>query len=135
MGKMPRSTQESLARFSPLTREWFAGTFVRAHPRAGTGLGGHRRRRQHAGHRPDRVGQDTGGVPVGLDGWARATRPAAAGTRVLYVSPLKALAVDVERNLRTPLTGIARIAERRDAAAGHQRRRASGDTPPIGGAS
>src|SRR3712207_7782480 len=26
--------------------------------------------------------------------------------RVLYVSPLKALAVDVERNLRSPLTGI-----------------------------
>src|SRR6185312_75471 len=26
--------------------------------------------------------------------------------RVLYVSPMKALAVDVERNLRSPLTGI-----------------------------
>src|SRR2546430_15589829 len=37
-------------------------------------------------------------------------RPARAGTRVLYVSPLKALAVDVERNLRTPLTGVARVA-------------------------
>src|SRR5262249_60418823 len=32
--------------------------------------------------------------------------------RVLYVSPLKALAVDVERNLRAPLAGIAQIAER-----------------------
>jgi ATP-dependent Lhr-like helicase len=31
--------------------------------------------------------------------------------RVLYVSPLKALAVDVERNLRAPLAGIARAAE------------------------
>lgn len=31
---------------------------------------------------------------------------------MLYVSPLKALAVDVERNLRTPLTGITRVAER-----------------------
>jgi ATP-dependent Lhr-like helicase len=30
--------------------------------------------------------------------------------RVLYVSPLKALAVDVERNLRSPLAGIARVA-------------------------
>lgn len=30
-----------------------------------------------------------------------------AGVRVLYVSPLKALAVDVERNLRSPLTGIS----------------------------
>ncbi len=34
--------------------------------------------------------------------------------RVLYVSPLKALAVDVERNLRAPLVGIANVA----AAAG-----------------
>src|SRR3981189_839447 len=38
-------------------------------------------------------------------------RPATAGTRVLYISPLKALAVDVERNLRTPLAGIGRVAE------------------------
>src|SRR6185312_15570663 len=28
------------------------------------------------------------------------------GTRVLYVSPLKALAYDIERNLRTPIRGI-----------------------------
>ncbi len=65
-------------------------------------------------------------------------RPAGAGTplasggpSVLYVSPLKALAVDVERNLRTPLTGITRIAERRglpapDISVGVR----SGDTPP-----
>ena len=35
-----------------------------------------------------------------------------ARCRVLYVSPLKALAVDVERNLRAPLVGVAREAER-----------------------
>ena len=34
--------------------------------------------------------------------------------RVLYVSPLKALAVDVERNLRAPVAGIARTAELQD---------------------
>jgi ATP-dependent helicase Lhr and Lhr-like helicase len=33
--------------------------------------------------------------------------------RILYVSPLKALAADVERNLRVPLAGIARAAEER----------------------
>jgi ATP-dependent Lhr-like helicase len=32
------------------------------------------------------------------------------GVRVLYVSPLKALAVDVERNLRVPLAGIRAVA-------------------------
>jgi ATP-dependent Lhr-like helicase len=35
------------------------------------------------------------------------------GTRIIYVSPLKALAVDVERNLRSPLAGIANMARRR----------------------
>ena len=35
------------------------------------------------------------------------------GCRIIYVSPLKALAVDVERNLRSPLTGIANMARRR----------------------
>ncbi len=34
------------------------------------------------------------------------------GCRVVYVSPLKALAVDVERNLRSPLAGIANMADR-----------------------
>ncbi|OOK67741.1 DEAD/DEAH box helicase family protein [Mycobacterium kansasii] len=55
-----------------------------------------------------------------------------AGTRVLYVSPLKALGVDVERNLRTPLAGLTRLAERRglpapDISVGVR----SGDTPPA----
>jgi ATP-dependent helicase Lhr and Lhr-like helicase len=39
--------------------------------------------------------------------------PKAQRCRVLYVSPLKALAVDVERNLRAPLAGIAQMAEER----------------------
>lgn len=33
-------------------------------------------------------------------------------TRVLYISPLKALGVDVERNLRSPLIGITQTAKR-----------------------
>jgi len=42
----------------------------------------------------------------------------ASGTRILYVSPLKALGADVERNLRAPLAGIAHTAKE------------SGQTPP-----
>ena len=38
------------------------------------------------------------------------------GCRIVYVSPLKALAVDVERNLRSPLAGIANMARRRGVA-------------------
>jgi len=39
-----------------------------------------------------------------------------AGVRVLYVSPLKALVHDIERNLRLPLAGLASLAERRGDA-------------------
>jgi ATP-dependent Lhr-like helicase len=39
--------------------------------------------------------------------------------RVIYISPLKALAIDVERNLRSPLAGIANVA-RRQGVAFHQ---------------
>ncbi len=38
------------------------------------------------------------------------------GCRVLYLSPLKALAADVERNLRSPLMGIANMAQREGVA-------------------
>jgi ATP-dependent helicase Lhr and Lhr-like helicase len=40
-------------------------------------------------------------------------------TRVLYVSPLRALAVDVEKNLRSPLAGIRHAAERRGSEPAH----------------
>ena len=50
--------------------------------------------------------------------------------RVLYISPLKALAVDVERNLRAPLAGISRLA-REEEIAHHAPEVAirTGDTP------
>ncbi|MEK6397983.1 MAG: DEAD/DEAH box helicase, partial [Terriglobus sp.] len=38
--------------------------------------------------------------------------PVPEGVRVIYISPLKALAVDVERNLRSPLQGITNMAQR-----------------------
>ena len=48
--------------------------------------------------------------------------PTGGRCRVLYVSPLKALAVDIERNLRAPLAGIANRAVARGDA-----------HPPAGG--
>src|SRR5271163_2933621 len=42
----------------------------------------------------------------------RTTPDAGCGCRVVYLSPLKALAADVERNLRSPLVGIANMAKR-----------------------
>ncbi|MGH3358865.1 MAG: DEAD/DEAH box helicase, partial [Nocardioidaceae bacterium] len=67
----------------------------------------------------DRLGTDDGDTPR-------------QGTRVLYISPLKALAVDVERNLRTPLTGSAQTARRLGTDAPDVRVGVrSGDTPPA----
>ena len=57
--------------------------------------------------------------------------------RVLYVSPLKALTYDVERNLRSPLAGIALAAERggvapiRGPREPATRRRPIGATSPV----
>ena len=51
---------------------------------------------------------------AGGSGAGPSTAERQKGTRILYVSPLKALAVDVERNLRSPLAGIANIARRRN---------------------
>jgi ATP-dependent Lhr-like helicase len=54
----------------------------------------------------------------------------AGGCRVLYVSPLKALTYDVERNLRAPLAGIAREAARLGVAVPDVRvATRTGDTP------
>ena len=52
--------------------------------------------------------------------------------RVLYISPIKALAVDVERNLRAPLVGIAQAAKRLGIEF-HEPQVAirTGDTPPA----
>ena len=49
--------------------------------------------------------------------------------RVLYVSPLKALAVDVERNLRAPIAGIANLAASRGEAHVPAALVRTGDTP------
>ena len=53
-----------------------------------------------------------------------------ARCRVLYLSPIKALAVDVERNLQAPLVGVSQIA-RRDSVDFHMPAVAirTGDTP------
>jgi ATP-dependent Lhr-like helicase len=55
--------------------------------------------------------------PAGDPGRDQKTAGAARkGCRIVYVSPLKALAVDVERNLRSPLAGMANMARRMGVA-------------------
>lgn len=46
-----------------------------------------------------------------IDRLSRLPEDAPPGVRVVYISPLKALVYDIERNLRAPLRGIERVAE------------------------
>ncbi|OCB52865.1 ATP-dependent helicase [Mycobacterium vulneris] len=103
---------DPLARFSALTREWFTAAFpapTAAQAQAWSAIA--------EGHNtlviaPTGSGKTLAAFLWAIDELARANAEPRSGTTVLYVSPLKALAVDVERNLRTPLTGITRVAER-----------------------
>ncbi len=53
----------------------------------------------------------------------------AGGTRILYISPLKALGADVERNLRAPLAGITRLSGNETGEPSITVGVRSGDTP------
>ncbi|WP_233434564.1 ATP-dependent helicase [Nocardia yamanashiensis] len=100
-------------RFSPATRAWFEGAFP-APTAAQLGAWESIAAEQHT-----LVVAPTGsGKTLSAFLWAidrLATREAVEGPRktsVLYISPLKALAVDVERNLRAPLVGVTQTAKR-----------------------
>ena len=77
-------------------------------------LAGDPGRPTHAHRRAHRLGQDARGVPLGhRRARSRAGTALPDETQVLYVSPLKALANDVQKNLERPL---AEIRERRSRA-------------------
>ena len=105
---------DPLARFAPATRDWFTGTFAAptaAQSQAWTAIAD--------GEHTLVIAPTGSGKTLAAFLWAidQAREAPTPGTRVLYISPLKALAIDVERNLRTPLAGISRIAERDGANA------------------
>ena len=121
----------ALSTFSPQTRGWFTSVFAEPTPA------------QEAAWRAISEGQHTlvvaptgSGKTLAAFLWAldrcASEPPADPATTVLYVSPLKALAVDVERNLRAPLAGI-RNAHERDGLTPPDISVAirSGDTPPA----
>ena len=115
----PPSPSEVLERFSPATRAWFDASF--AGPTAAqVGAWAAISRGEHTlVVAPTGSGKTLSAFLWAIDRILTDPRPQAAGTtgvpprcRVLYVSPLKALAVDVERNLRSPLVGIGHAAAR-----------------------
>ncbi len=100
--------------FSPATRGWFEGAFARATP-AQEGAWEAIRSGDHAlVVAPTGSGKTLAAFLWALDRLASTPPPAEPQRRcrVVYVSPMKALAVDVERNLRAPLTGLRHAAVR-----------------------
>jgi ATP-dependent Lhr-like helicase len=104
---------QQLSQFSPATRAWFSGAFESA-TRAQLGAWAAISQGDHTlVVAPTGSGKTLAAFLWSLDRLAAAPPPAAGRRcRVLYVSPLKALAVDVERNLRSPLAGIGQAAGR-----------------------
>src|SRR3712207_997241 len=92
---------DALAVFSEQTRTWFASNFDAPTPAQERGWpaiasGSHTLIQAPTGS----------GKTLAAFLWALDQAKPGAGTQVLYVSPLKALNYDVERNLRGPLAGI-----------------------------
>ncbi|MGZ4110679.1 MAG: DEAD/DEAH box helicase, partial [Actinomycetota bacterium] len=102
-----------LDRFSPAVRAWFEGAFAEPTPAQAEGWPA-----IAAGEHTLVLAPTGSGKTLAAFLWALDTLmtepppPAERRCRVLYVSPLRALAVDVEKNLRAPLTGIRLAAER-----------------------
>ncbi|RYF10157.1 MAG: DEAD/DEAH box helicase, partial [Deltaproteobacteria bacterium] len=100
-----------LSHFSPATRQWFGATFdqpTRIQTRGWATIA----ERQHALLlAPTGSGKTLAAFLWSIDRLLRLPVEAPAAVRVLYISPLKALVYDIERNLRAPLIGTLRAAQ------------------------
>ena len=99
--------------FSPATRDWFERAFA-----APTEVQGEGWPRIADGENtlliaPTGSGKTLAAFLYALDRLGRLDDDVEPGVRVVYVSPLKALVYDIERNLRAPLAGLRRAAEAR----------------------
>ncbi|GAA3617847.1 ATP-dependent helicase [Marihabitans asiaticum] len=108
------TSPDVLERFSPATRAWFESSFA-APTDAQQGAWSAISAGSHAlVVAPTGSGKTLSAFLWAIDRLISTPPPQEplARCRVLYISPLKALAVDVERNLRSPLVGIGHAATR-----------------------
>src|SRR4051794_17144126 len=94
---------DPLAVFSPRTRAWFDGTFAAPTPAQEAGWPAIAAGGPVLIQAPPGSGKT---LTAFLYGIARLNESPGQGLRLLYVSPLKALNYDIERNLRGPLAGL-----------------------------
>ncbi|HEU4737711.1 MAG TPA: DEAD/DEAH box helicase, partial [Solirubrobacterales bacterium] len=122
---------DPLAPFSAATRRWFEASFEGPTP-AQTGGWEAISSGEHALIcAPTGSGKTLASFLWGIDKLARA-KDLGTGVKLVYISPLKALSYDIERNLRAPLRGIgAEIAVGlRTGDTSQKERRAMAKTPP-----
>jgi ATP-dependent Lhr-like helicase len=103
-----------LAGFSEATRAWFDSAFAEPTPAQALAWQSIGKGDNTLVIAPTGSGKTLAAFLWAIDRLASEPAPADARRRcrVLYISPLKALAVDVERNLRSPLTGVRHAARR-----------------------
>ncbi len=106
----PPAQDDGLDLFHPITAEWFRSTFGSTTAPQREGWPAIARGDSTLILAPTGTGKTLTAFLWCLDRLMLRS-PATPGCKVLYLSPLKALAVDVERNLRAPLAGIAALAE------------------------
>ncbi|MFP5247010.1 MAG: DEAD/DEAH box helicase, partial [Thermoanaerobaculia bacterium] len=126
-----RKQPSALERFHPAVQEWFAASFAAPTKAQQLGWPAIANGDWTLITAPTGSGKTLTAFLWALNGLMFAPRPDKEHRcRVLYVSPLKALAVDVERNLRAPLAGIANVAGARgDAYTIPEIAIRTGDTP------
>jgi ATP-dependent Lhr-like helicase len=128
----PTPAIDSLDLFRPATADWFRSAFGQPTDAQSRGWPAIADGRHTLICAPTGSGKTLAAFLWCLDRLATEERPAdpQRRLRVLYVSPLKALVHDVERNLRSPLHGISLAAQRRGEAAPETRvGMRTGDTP------
>jgi ATP-dependent helicase Lhr and Lhr-like helicase len=108
--RSPGPTEDRLALFHPVTRQWFLSVLGRPTPAQVLAWPPIGRGESTLLLAPTGTGKTLAAFLSCLDRLMFHPETAPGQTRVLYISPLKALAVDVERNLRVPLAGIAELA-------------------------
>jgi ATP-dependent helicase Lhr and Lhr-like helicase len=103
----------ALALFHPITAKWFRAVFDGPTAPQVEGWPAIARGESTLILAPTGTGKTLAAFLWCIDKLVMRTAPEAErGCRVVYLSPLKALAADVERNLRSPLVGIANMAKR-----------------------
>ena len=96
---------DPLAPFSAPVRRWFESSFAGPTPAQAGGWSAIAEGDNALICAPTGSGKTLAAFLWGIDKLSRAPERE-AGVRIVYVSPLKALSYDIERNLRAPLAGI-----------------------------